>query len=189
MFTEYGRLALEDTGKKPFQKLQFLVRDWSFPYEADYGAEGGQQILDRRLQISDKQHPELQSLRKHIKSCFSEISCYLMPHPGLKVATNPKFDGRLSGNDIVKVFKNISLFNSNNLFFLIEIESEFKQNLLTLIPMLLRPNNLILKEISGQKVKAKELVQYFKSYINLFTGDELPEPKSMLVVSAILKNV
>jgi len=49
--------------------------------------------------------------------------------------------------------------------------------------MLLRPNNLILKEISGQKVKAKELVQYFKSYINLFTGDELPEPKSMLVVS------
>lgn len=111
MFTEYGRLALEDTGKKPFQKLQFLVRDWSFPYEADYGAEGGQQILDRRLQISDKQHPELQSLRKHIKSCFSEISCYLMPHPGLKVATNPKFDGRLSGNNIIKVSKNINLFN------------------------------------------------------------------------------
>lgn len=52
--------------------------------------------------------------------------------------------------------------------------------------MLLKPNNLILKEISGQKVKAKELVQYFKSYINLFTGDELPEPKSMLVVSFIL---
>lgn len=49
--------------------------------------------------------------------------------------------------------------------------------------MLLKPNNLILKEISGQKVKAKELVQYFKSYINLFTGDQLPEPKSMLVVS------
>ncbi|VVC43134.1 Guanylate-binding protein, N-terminal,P-loop containing nucleoside triphosphate hydrolase,Guanylate- [Cinara cedri] len=166
LFTEYGRLALEDTGKKPFQKLQFLVRDWSFPYEADYGADGGQQILDRRLQISDKQHPELQSLRKHIKSCFSEISCYLMPHPGLKVATNPKFDGRLS-----------------------EIETEFKQNLLTLIPMLLRPKNLILKEISGQKVKAKELVQYFKSYINLFTGDELPEPKSMLVATAEANNL
>lgn len=49
--------------------------------------------------------------------------------------------------------------------------------------MLLKPNSLILKEISGQKVKVKELVQYFKSYINLFTGDELPEPKSMLVVS------
>lgn len=97
LFTEYGRLALADCGKKPFQRLQFLVRDWCFPYEAEYGALGGQQILDRRLLISDKQHTELQSLRKHIKSCFSEIACFLMPHPGLKVAVSPNFDGRLSG--------------------------------------------------------------------------------------------
>lgn len=70
--------------------MQFLVRDWSFPYEAEYGAVGGKKILDRRLTLSDKQHPELQSLRKH-------IACFLMPHPGLKVATNPSFDGRLAG--------------------------------------------------------------------------------------------
>ncbi|XP_015365114.1 PREDICTED: atlastin [Diuraphis noxia] len=166
LFTEYGRLALEDTGTKPFQKLQFLVRDWSFPYEAEYGADGGQKILDKRLQISEKQHPELQSLRKHIKSCFSDISCYLMPHPGLNVATNPNFDGKLS-----------------------EIEPEFKQNLITMIPMLLRPDRLILKEIGGQKIKAKELVQYFKAYIKLFTGAELPEPKSMLVTTAEANNL
>lgn len=49
-------------------------------------------------QISDKQHPELQQLRRHIRSCFEKISCFLMPHPGLKVATNPHFDGRLRGN-------------------------------------------------------------------------------------------
>jgi atlastin len=41
LFIEYGRLALEDEGRIPFQKLQFLVRDWSFPYEAGYGAGGG----------------------------------------------------------------------------------------------------------------------------------------------------
>jgi atlastin len=97
LFTEYGRLALEDCADTPFQKLTFLVRDWSYPYEAPYGVEGGKQILERRLEVSDKQHQELQSLRKHIKSCFQEIGCFLMPHPGLKVATNPKFDGRLSG--------------------------------------------------------------------------------------------
>lgn len=64
-----------------------------------------------------------------------------------------------------------------------DIEDEFKKHLCSLVPMLLSPEKLLLKEISGQRVKAKELVQYFKSYINLFSGDELPEPKSMLVVS------
>lgn len=166
LFTEYGRLALADTGKKPFQKLQFLVRDWSFPYEAEYGEVGGQKILNKRLQISPKQHPELQSIRKHIRSCFSEISCFLMPHPGLKVATNPSFDGRLS-----------------------DIESDFKECLKQLVPLLLAPENLILKEISGQKVKAKELLQYFKSYMIVYSGDELPEPKSMLVATAEANNL
>lgn len=55
-----------------------------------------------------------------------------------------------------------------------------------MVPLLLAPENLILKEISGQKVKAKELLQYFKSYITVYSGDELPEPKSMLVVSVFL---
>ena len=51
LFTEYGRLAMEDSAHTPFQKLQFLVRDWSFPYDAPYGTVGGKQILDRRLQV------------------------------------------------------------------------------------------------------------------------------------------
>lgn len=166
LFTDYGRLALADTGKKPFQRLQFLVRDWSYPYEAEYGAIGGDAVLKRRLEISDKQHPELQSLRKHISSCFTEIACFLMPHPGLEVATNPNFDGRVSS-----------------------ITPEFKQSLRTLVPMILAPDNLILKEISGQKVRAKELVQYFKSYIAIYDGNDMPEPKSMLVATAEANNL
>ncbi|KAK2582908.1 hypothetical protein KPH14_008975 [Odynerus spinipes] len=166
LFTEYGRLALEKSGSVPFQRLQFLVRDWSYPYEANYGADGGMEILQKRLTISDKQHPELQSLRKHIKSCFSDISCFLMPHPGLKIATNPKFDGRLS-----------------------EIETEFKEQLKVLIPMILAPENLVTKKINGQVVKARDLLEYFKSYIKIYKGDELPEPKSMLVATAEANNL
>lgn len=165
-FTEYGRLALNDTGSKPFQKLQFLVRDWSFPYDAEYGDVGGRKILDKRLRITENQHSELQSVRKHIRSCFSEIHCFLMPHPGLKVATNPNFDGKLS-----------------------DIEADFKTYLKKLVPLILAPENLILKEMNGQKVKVKELLQYFRSYMTVYSGDELPEPKSMLLATAEANNL
>lgn len=50
--------------------------------------------------------------------------------------------------------------------------------------MLLAPENVVLKRINGQKVKARDLVQYFKSYMQIYKGNELPEPKSMLVVIA-----
>ncbi|XP_014480380.1 PREDICTED: atlastin isoform X2 [Dinoponera quadriceps] len=166
LFTEYGRLALESSDSTPFQRLQFLIRDWVYPYEAEYGADGGKMLLNKRLQISDMQHAELQSLRKHIKSCFSDISCFLMPHPGLEIATNPNFDGRLS-----------------------EIQSEFKKQLKVLIPMILAPENLVTKKINGQVVKARDLLEYFKSYMKIYKGDELPEPKSMLVATAEANNL
>lgn len=73
----------------------FLVRDWSFPYEAEYGINGGQRILDKRLETTAKQHKELQQLRQHIKSTFENIKCFLMPHPGLEVAISPEFRGEL----------------------------------------------------------------------------------------------
>ena len=41
-------------------------------------------MLERRLKVSEKQHPELQALRKHISSCFGRIDGFLMPHPGKK---------------------------------------------------------------------------------------------------------
>lgn len=101
----------------------FLIRDWSFPYEYPYGFNGGNDFLDKRLQVpghqpsyqnwwcrslskifnlslkvKENQHEELQTVREHIHSCFTKISCFLLPHPGLKVATNPSFEGQLKGN-------------------------------------------------------------------------------------------
>lgn len=52
MFTDYGRLAADSSkGGKPFQKLQFLIRDWSYPYEYPYGADGGEKLLKKRLEV------------------------------------------------------------------------------------------------------------------------------------------
>uniref|UniRef100_A0A8C3AHG8 Atlastin-1 n=1 Tax=Cyclopterus lumpus TaxID=8103 RepID=A0A8C3AHG8_CYCLU len=145
--------------KKSIYSMIFLVRDWSFPYEFPYGQEGGMKFLEKRLKISENQHEELQNVRKHIHSCFTNISCFLMPHPGLKVATNPHFDGRI-----------------------IEIDGEFINNLKVLVPWLLSPRNIDVKEINGSKITCRGLVEYFKAYIKIYQGEELPHPKSMLQV-------
>ncbi|KAM7394828.1 hypothetical protein PAMP_021608 [Pampus punctatissimus] len=140
LFTEYGRLAMEEVYEKPFQTLMFLIRDWSYPYEHPYGLEGGQSFLEKRLQVKQNQHEELQNVRKHIHSCFSKISCFLLPHPGLKVATNPHFDGRLR-----------------------DIDEDFQKELVNLVPTLLSPENLVEKEIRGVKITCKDLLHYFKA--------------------------
>uniref|UniRef100_UPI00398F27EA atlastin-2 isoform X5 n=1 Tax=Pristiophorus japonicus TaxID=55135 RepID=UPI00398F27EA len=166
LFTEYGRLAMEEVYQKPFQTLMFLIRDWSYPYEHPYGLEGGKSFLEKRLEIKQNQHEELQNVRKHIHSCFCKITCFLMPHPGLKVATNPSFDGRLK-----------------------DIDGDFKKELRSVVPFLLSPENLVEKEIGGSKVTCRDLVEYFKAYIKIYQGEELPHPKSMLQATAEANNL
>ncbi|XP_029381354.1 atlastin-2 isoform X2 [Echeneis naucrates] len=166
LFTEYGRLAMEEVYEKPFQTLMFLIRDWSYPYEHPYGLEGGRSFLVKRLQVKQNQHEELQNVRKHIHSCFSNISCFLLPHPGLRVATNPKFDGRLR-----------------------DIDEDFKKELVNLVPTLLSPENLVEKEIGGVKITCRDLLQYFKAYMKIYQGEELPHPKSMLQATAEANNL
>lgn len=34
-----------------FQSLMFLIRDWSYPYEHNYGLKGGNNFLEKRLQV------------------------------------------------------------------------------------------------------------------------------------------
>uniref|UniRef100_A0A8C1AAC5 Atlastin 3 n=1 Tax=Cyprinus carpio carpio TaxID=630221 RepID=A0A8C1AAC5_CYPCA len=166
LFTEYGRLAMDEIFLKPFQSLMFLVRDWSFPYEYKYGFKGGSDFLDKRLQVKPTQHEELQTVREHIHSCFTSISCFLLPHPGLKVATSPSFTGQLC-----------------------DVAPEFKEQLHELIPNLLKTDELAVKEINGNKVTCRGLLEFFKAYIKIYQGEDLPHPKSMLEATAEANNL
>ncbi|XP_018113122.1 atlastin-3 isoform X1 [Xenopus laevis] len=166
LFTEYGRLAMDEIFLKPFQTLMFLVRDWSFPYEYHYGTEGGMKFLEKRLRVKEHQHEEIQNVRKHIHSCFTTVNCFLLPHPGLKVATSPQFDGRLK-----------------------DIAPEFTEQLRDLMPLVLSSECLMEKEINGSKVTCRGLLEYFKAYIKIYQGEDLPHPKSMLQATAEANNL
>ncbi|XP_010744881.2 atlastin-3 [Larimichthys crocea] len=166
LFTEYGRLAMDESFLKPFQNLMFLIRDWSFPYEYTYGFKGGNEFLDKRLQVKESQHEELQTVREHIHSCFTQISCFLLPHPGLNVATSPYFQGQLK-----------------------DVAPEFRDQLQSLIPKLLHPDRLAEKEINGNKVTCRGLLEFFKAYIKIYQGEDLPQPKTMLMATAEANNL
>lgn len=49
-----------------------------------------------------------------------------------------------------------------NLLLLVEIDEEFIKNLKILIPWLLSPESLDIKEINGNKITCRGLVEYFK---------------------------
>lgn len=158
LFTEYGRLALEQSTEKPFQKLLFIVRDWPFGYETNYGWHG-QKVIDEILAGNNEQTPDMKQLRKRLDSSFNDIGAFLMPHPGKTVAQGNKFTGDLKQTD-----------------------PEFVQYVKELVPALFAPEKLIAKTINGQKLRARDLLQYLEAYVKIFNGDALPEPKTVFMV-------
>lgn len=160
LFTEYGKIAVEESEEKPFQKLLFIVRDWSYAYEHDFGWNGGNDLVNDRMKITHKQTEDMKNLRIQLNSSFDQIQGFLMPYPGESVAQDQHFSGNLE-----------------------EISSKFKNMLKELIPKLLSPENLLIKKVHGQKVRAKDLIQYLKSYVSVFNGKDIPEPKSIFEVS------
>lgn len=157
LFAEFGKNASQNSTDKPFQKLIFLIRDWSDKKNFAYGESGGQTYLERQLfQKNDKE--ELEMTRNSIKSCFQTWKCFLLPHPGLEVSQD--FDGDLN-----------------------KLSLDFREYVKQLVPFVLSRENIIVKEISGNQIKGKDFLDFVSSYWTVFKNGEMPEPKSVYTVS------
>ncbi|XP_055309632.1 atlastin-like [Sitodiplosis mosellana] len=163
LFTDYARAALNQTNEKPFQYLLFIVRDWSFPYENSYGLN--QQIVDELMAKNAEEMPETHQLRNRIQASFKKIGAFLMPHPGMIVAKSQNFTGHLQ-----------------------QIDTEFKQYLKVLVPLLFHPENVVIKSINGEKVRARDLLQYLQAYVDIFKGGTLPATSTLIEATAKASN-
>ena len=143
-------------GNKPFQNLMFLIRDWQYAEEKAFGLNGGQELLDQILQINESQAQELKSLRQYIYKSFEKISCFLMPHPGKTVATQSNFDGSWS-----------------------KITPEFVTELKSLLDTLLAPENLAIKTIKGEPLRAKEFYSCILQYVEMYKSGGVPETQTI----------
>lgn len=90
----------------------FVVRDWQELGDHDYGPDCA--VADNEKcsyltgVLSSRSHnKELTMIRQHLRSSFVDLDCFLMPHPGMKVAVSSSkrpFHGALKGRTEVISF-------------------------------------------------------------------------------------
>lgn len=182
LFSEYGRSALEPTDKtgkhvltgKPFQRLQFLVRDWqNFDAEIPEGAsesEAEELYTEIRKEMDEyiaevikpRQASDLQSTRSQITRCFERVDCFLLPHPGMEV-TKKTYDGS------------------------VEAVHHFFRSLLNRYVRELFDQDLEPKVIQGQRLTGMELMEYFKAYVEMFKSSNSAFPEATTILAATTK--
>ncbi|XP_062622048.1 atlastin-3-like [Saccostrea cucullata] len=111
------------------------------------------------LQSIHNPSEETRDLRQRLSSCFNLIEGFLLPEPGEQVRVNETFDGSIP--DIGEHFRNHI--------------KDFVEFVLH-VPLNIRDT----KRICSNEVSGEELKTYIKEFVEMFQGDQLPEPPTIL---------
>jgi atlastin len=176
LFSEYARLAVQADSaeqevvldEKPFQTIEFLVRDWQhFEDEDEEDYTKMQQEMKDYLDkvISEREAKDLQDTREQINACFSKITCFGLSHPGMAVIKKT-FQGEVSKMD--ETFLNLLDIYCRRVFSV---------------------DNLKPKVVHGREVTAVELGAYIKAYAEMFaSGASFPKASTMMEATASANN-
>ncbi|XP_037032984.1 atlastin-like [Bradysia coprophila] len=154
--TEYGTLASKRLAGKPFQKLIFLVRDSS--NALGYGYHDGSRLVDEMVATNatnGDQTADMFEMIRRIAERFDKIGVFLMPQPGMTVTQGHEFSGAVP-------------------------DPEFQDCVKELSHHLFAPENLIFKQINGERVRAGDLVQCIQAYVRVFNSNNLPDMDALL---------
>lgn len=172
LFSEYGRMAMQnykddkmkEEGNKPFQLIEFLVRDWqNFEDDEDIDACVIEMSSYLDQVLAERDASDLKQTRQQIFSCFDKIQCYLMTHPGFSV-TKKKYEGKVM--DVHPLF--------------LQFLDRYCQRVFS---------DLEPKTIHGRELTAPELAVYIKAYASMFeTGAEFPKAVTLLEATATANN-
>jgi len=140
----------------PFQTLELLIRD--YPHFEDHEDVKNcltemDPYLEGILSSKDREHDD--GMRERIKKTFSKITCFLLSHPGVKMAAK-KWDGELS---------------------------KIEEHYISLLDHYVRrvfEKNIIAKQIQGRMINGPRFEHYIKAYIKVFKDGKVPEAKSLV---------
>lgn len=81
----FARNVKRMTKCKTFKPIKFIVRDWANAHEYPFGEIGGNALLEKELKVTKKTNQVTVDMKNAIKLMFPIRSCFLLPHPGMKV--------------------------------------------------------------------------------------------------------
>lgn len=159
--------AEDDDLPRPFQRLDFLVRDWQdFSRKQTLQEKREDMKTYMKELLASRKQKDLADTREQISSCFERVACFLLPHPGHEV-TEREYDGSVEA-----------------------IDNRFLELLTSYLDDLFDPKNLFPKKIHGVPVTSRELYTYIKTYAALFREASIfPEAKTLLEATAEANNV
>mmetsp|Transcript_21838 Transcript_21838/g.45584 ORF Transcript_21838/g.45584 Transcript_21838/m.45584 type:complete len:596 (-) Transcript_21838:94-1881(-) len=171
LFCEYARRAMEDGDyvNKPFQEIEFLVRDWQHFEDDEDGNDFGamEKSMSEYLEtvLEERDASDLKETREQIKLCFEKISCYGLCHPGFAV-TKKKYGGEVN-----------------------VVEELFMQLLDRYCQRVFSTANLQPKQIHDRELTAVELGAYIQEYAKIFEkGEKFPTAATLLEATSSANN-
>lgn len=207
LFSEYGRIAFEVEEKEatkgepehsnapadatdemqakvsgkqqPFQRIEFLVRDWqNFDTEDETDIASMEAEMAAYLEhvTAEREASDLKATRDQITSCFEEIGCFMMTHPGFGVIKN-KYEGDVS--KIEPLFMRLLDRYCHRVFNTAGTDAGGDGS------PTLKP-----KTVRGRELSAVELGTYIKSYAQMFEeiGAHFPKAETMLEATSKANN-
>ncbi|XP_055312553.1 atlastin-like [Sitodiplosis mosellana] len=155
-FSGYGSMANEirnSTDSKYFHNLTLIVRDK--PYEGEHFEFGRQKddVKHKFLGFSptDTIDKEEQSKRMY-NTYYENIDLFYMPTPSDAVTQTYEFDGNLTN-----------------------VNPKFIAHVHHLAESLFAPQNLVVKKVAGDAIKAKEFLTYLIRFGEMLNSDKLPK--------------
>merc|ERR1711959_210525 len=171
-FTEFSRSALREYEThsadkahdgRPFQKLEFLVRDWAH-FDDNWSLNRCIEEMDFVLEDSLVVNVRDAGTREQIRNMFEKISCFLLPHPGTDM-TKPNYNGDLR-----------------------IVEPSFLK-LLSVYCHHVLDEGLHPKTIQGQAVSGPLLGYYIRAFTKCFNNGQVPDALTLVEAMSSTTNL
>lgn len=160
------KLVFDDPKKIPLQRFLFIVRNWIDRFDIGYGLQG-QNIFNDVVDASINKSSGIQALQNHLNAKFADVNVFFMPYPnGNKRITNLTQEN-MSTNSIQGTLDDDAQ----------SIDTRFREFAKELVSSLFAPRNLKMKLFTGQKVRARDFVEFLHIFATTFDGGNSLEEK------------